>query len=266
MGYAGDPEYECLEALVEAERCLVADMELATLAYQHMRGVGGKVQDSEQARQYALQYEETAVPVERYRPGIFAAPEVLVKGPISASQLTLASSFPEAPDSRVPFSVGELLQVTASRYDGTPYRWWEAQVERVTPGCVVTFASAGGLVNQPDGGWRSPVSVRTFYWTDRLFNLSEVYATDTGRSGLYVHIASTPRFGEGGLRYHDHELDVVQYAGETARVVDEDEFAEAVKRYGYSTELQANCRQAVAEALQLVDRWIWPGRKVNGEQ
>jgi len=41
----------------------------------------------------------------------------------------------------------------------------------------------------------------------------------------------------------------------TPEVVDEDEFAEAALRYGYSVEFQTACRRAVAEASELVSGW-----------
>lgn len=256
MGYAQNPEYDCLTMLVEPDRCLVADMELATLAYQHLRGVAGKPQDAEQARYYALQYQNTAVPIDHYRPGLFSAPEVLVKESISSERVRYSP-----PSVEIPMREGESIQITALRYDGTPYRWWPAKVERITPACVVTYAPAGTVVHQPDGDWQSPVAVRAFYWTDRLYNLSEIYAADREKSGLYVHIASVPQFVPGGIRYRDHELDVSQNVGQPAKVLDEDEFAEAVERYGYSADMQAACRGAVTEALQLVDAWIWPLRR-----
>lgn len=256
MGYAENPAYECLKAQVEPERCLVADMDLATLAYQHLRGVGGKERDLDLARQYAEQYRSTAVPAAHYRPGLFSAPEVLVKGPIAAGQLALA-----APLADPPFAEGQLVQITALRYDGTPYRWWEARVERVTSTCVVAYAPAGSVVHHPGGAdWHSPGAVRSFYWTDRPYNLNEIYQRDRETSGLYVHIASPPQYVAGGIRYHDYELDVNQYVGQAAEVLDEDEFVEAARHYGYSPEFQADCRTAVEEALRLVDTWIWPYR------
>ncbi len=157
-----------------------------------------------------------------------------------------------------PFVPGERIRVTAMRYDGTPYRWWDATVEAVTPDCVVTFSPAGGTVYQPDGNWLARVSVRTYYWSDRMYNLGEFLAPERERSGLYVHIASTPTFSPGEIRYHDYELDVLKYVGQPAKVVDEEEFQQAGERYGYSPEFQATCRKAVDEALHLVEAWVWP--------
>lgn len=255
MGYRENPDYVCLKAQVEPDRCLVADMDLATLAYQHLRGVGGKERDPEKARAFAEQYQATAVPVSQYRPRIFAAPEVLVKGAVPADRLSLAA----APD--LPLSQGELVRITARRADGTPYRWWEARVEKVTPNCVVTYAPAGCVVHHPGAAdWQSTGAVRTFYWTDRPYNLNEIYQRDRETSGLYVHIASPAQFVAGGISYHDYELDVNQHVGQAAQVLDEDEFAEAACKYGYSPEFQAECRAAVQEALRLVDTWIWPYR------
>ena len=154
---------------------------------------------------------------------------------------------------------GDHIQITARRADGTPYRWWEAVVEEVSSEYVVTRAAPGQWVHQPDGGWPGRFHVRTWFWPARDYNLSEVYHPDWTREELYVHIASPPEFIPGGLRYHDRELDVVKKPGAVPEVADEDEFAAAAQRYGYSAAFQAACRAAVAEALALVERWQWRG-------
>lgn len=254
MGYRENPEYECLKALVEPERCLVADMDLATLAYQYMRGAGGKDRDLDQARHYADVYRSTAVPVDLYQPGLFGAPEVLVKGPVSADQLTATLN------AGLPVTEGQVIQIKALRYDGTPYRWWEARVERVTSDCIVTYAPVGCVLHQPNGSWQSSVAVRGFYWTDRPYNLLEYYSATKEKSGLYANVASPAQLVPGGIQYCDYELDVDRRVGQAAKVLDEEEFEEAAIKYGYSPEFKADCRRVSEEVLRLVDAWIWPFR------
>jgi protein associated with RNAse G/E len=72
-------------------------------------------------------------------------------------------------------------------------------------------------------------------------------------------VASPARRSAEGIEYCDYELDVVKRVGQPPEVIDEDEFVAAISQYGYSAELQAECRRAVLEAVALVEGWRWPG-------
>lgn len=155
--------------------------------------------------------------------------------------------------------VGDGVEVRVLRADGSLYRAWRATVEGVTPTALVVLKTLGTPVEGPGGGWESEYAVRTCYWWERRYNLAEVYAADGRLLELYANIAGPPHLADGRLSYMDYELDVVGEPGQLPYVVDEDEFAEAVVRYGYSAELQAACWQAVEAAKQAVIAWQ-PGR------
>ena len=155
--------------------------------------------------------------------------------------------------------VGDVVEVQVLRADGALYRSWQATVERVTPTALVVFKTLGTPIGGPAGGWGSECAVRTCYWHERHYNLAEVYEADGRLLELYANIASPPHLEDGRLSYVDYELDVVCEPGGSPRVVDEDEFAEAVLRYGYSAKLQAACRWAVEAAKGAALAWR-PGR------
>jgi predicted RNA-binding protein associated with RNAse of E/G family len=107
--------------------------------------------------------------------------------------------------------------------------------------------------------------MRDHYWSDRLYNLLEVFSEDGTIQELYANVAAPPVMTEHGFDVTDHELDVSWMPGQPARIVDEDEFAAAASIYGYSPEFQAACRAAAVEALRLMETWqptglpaIWP--------
>lgn len=151
---------------------------------------------------------------------------------------------------------GEQITVTAMRADGTPYRWCAATVLSVTPDEVVVYTPPGTWMHEPGGkGWPFKLGGYSYYWKDRPYNLSECY-TEAGEFALlYIHIASPPGISAGEIRYHDYELDVIRRPGEQPQVLDEDEFAAAIVTYGYTPAFQESCREAVAEALDLIERW-----------
>ena len=150
---------------------------------------------------------------------------------------------------------GDVIEVRVLRADGSLYRSWQATVERVTPRALVVFKTVGTRVEGPAGGWASEYGVRTCYWPDRPYNLAEVYEADGRLLELYANIAAPPQLGEGRLSYVDHELDVVCEPGQPPYVVDQDEFAEAAARYGYSPQFQAECWAAVEAAKAAELAW-----------
>jgi uncharacterized protein len=149
------------------------------------------------------------------------------------------------------------MRITALKADGHAYRWWDAEVVESTPACTITINRVGDWIYQPTGDWQGKYHTRNYYWPDKPYNLMELYHADGTRVGVYVHIASKPEIDGDEMRYYDYELDVMKFVGQPARVEDEDEFFEAARKYGYTPEFQAECRRALAEALQLVESWSW---------
>jgi protein associated with RNAse G/E len=157
---------------------------------------------------------------------------------------------------------GEQIQVKAYKSDGTCYRWWSATIEATEDDMIITVAPVGKRVEDRRGGWISEVAIRTFYWRDRLYSLLEVY-TPSGQLGeIYVNINSLVQVAPGQLAYIDYELDVVLQPPGVARIVDQDEFAEAVIQYGYSDEFQQICYQAAHQAVNLAHGWVARGMPI----
>lgn len=158
---------------------------------------------------------------------------------------------------------GAQVTVRVYKYGSIPYRWWSTTVASVSDDLIITVARPGNPVyDQRKGDWQTQSFIRAHYWLGRCYNLLEVYA-DNGELGeIYLHIASPVLYKNGELIYTDYELDVVKRAGQTAVIVDQEEFAEAAVRYGYSPEFQAHCWRVAQEAVQVADTWVaqgWPG-------
>jgi protein associated with RNAse G/E len=160
--------------------------------------------------------------------------------------------------------IGDQMQVKAYKSDGTCYRWWQATVEAIEENLIITIAPAGKRVEAIDGGWVSTGAIRTFYWLHKPYSLLEVY-TPGGELGdgelneIYVNINSLVQIEPGQLSYVDYELDVTLRPPDAARIVDQDEFAEAIILYGYTVEFQQFCYQAAEEALHLANGWVAKG-------
>ncbi len=150
---------------------------------------------------------------------------------------------------------GQTIEIRALKSNGKPYRWWRSTVESCDQEHVATLNRIGDFVEGTGRGWLHKHHHRTIYWFGRPYNLAEVYERNGRLKQLYVHISSLPKLQDHALVYVDHELDVVWRPGQAPRVTDQDEFAAAAARFGYSAELQEACWRAVEEALELVRCW-----------
>jgi len=155
--------------------------------------------------------------------------------------------------------IGERVQVKAYKSDGTCYRWWYATVEAVEADQVVLITPVGHRVEGIGGGWASKYAIRAYYWPDEWFSLAEVFVASGRLVEIYVNISSLVEMEDSQLWFTDYELDVSRMPPDEARIEDEDEFLEAVSKYGYSEEFQQACYRVAREALGVANRWVAGG-------
>ena len=160
--------------------------------------------------------------------------------------------------------VGSQIHVRAYKSDGTCYRWWTGTVEAVEPGLVVVATPAGHRVQNSEGGWTSKWAIRAYYWPDRWYTVLEVYLPDGTLTEIYVNINSPVEIGDDRLCFTDYELDVSRELPNPARLVDEDEFREAARQYGYSGEFQQHVYRIARDAIEVADNWVAKGMPIVG--
>ena len=151
------------------------------------------------------------------------------------------------------------LTVVATKADGAWYRTWQAYVERHEANLLVTVGVPGShTLDRERGDWTMQNYIRGYYWFDRPLNLLEIFAPDGTLIQIYVNVGSPPVLDGDRLTFADYELDVSLEGEGPPRILDEDEFAAATVRYGYSAEFQAHCRAAAQAGLALAASWT-PG-------
>jgi len=152
--------------------------------------------------------------------------------------------------------VGDVLPVHVCKTDGTVYRSFKATIEEVTQDAVITVSPAGSSVFNIKGEDYPLVHhYRAYYWFEKFYNLLEVFETDGRLFHIYINIASPPEFKNGVMSFKDHELDISKVLPNSAKLVDEDEFSEAVIQYNYSKEFQEKMYATAEEALNLAENW-----------
>ncbi len=81
------------------------------------------------------------------------------------------------------------------------------------------------------------------YYTDRWYNIFEIYAPDGSVSGWYCNISKPAEISAGRIGYVDLALDLLVFPDGTQKVLDEDEF-EALKP---DAELRSQALRALVE-------------------
>ena len=152
--------------------------------------------------------------------------------------------------------VGDVIPVQACKADETVYRSWHATVEYVDTNLIVTVAPSHQLVfDLVRKEYFTVHPLRAYYWFGKYYNLIEVFETTGELLEIYINVASPPEWTDGILKFKDHELDVSKYPPKPARIIDEDEFAEAAIKYQYSPEFQEKMYTTAREALELAENW-----------
>ena len=145
---------------------------------------------------------------------------------------------------------GERIWVRVFKTGGTPYRSWQPVVESVAEDCIVVFSRAGSPLYSADQTVALQHHFRTYFWPGRRHTLLEIYEPDGRLRELYADISGPIELVGEEIHFVDHELDVSMMAGEQPRIVDQDEFAEAAERYGYTDDF---IRESYALANRLID-------------
>jgi protein associated with RNAse G/E len=155
--------------------------------------------------------------------------------------------------------IGDSVLVRAYKSDGTCYRRWVATVEAIDTDRVVLVTPVGHRVQDISGTLVAEYAIRGYYWPDRWYSLLEVYAPGGELVEIYVNISSPAQIEDSLIEFTDYELDVSRELPHEARIVDQDEFLEAVSEYAYSAEFQRACYRVAQEANGLANHWVAKG-------
>lgn len=154
------------------------------------------------------------------------------------------------------------LWVRAENDDGSPHWAHPVLKAQVQDGLVVTRTGYGSVVARENGAFTSNWSTNGHYWPDRWFNVIRLERPDGTLDGFYCNIARPLPFDGRTVRYVDMQLDVRVSQGEDGelrwRLLDEDEFEVARKRYNYDAATVRRCYEAVDEIAALVQARQFP--------
>ena len=91
------------------------------------------------------------------------------------------------------------------------------------------------------------------YYSDRWFNIFQVFGSDDALKGWYCNICKPARFGDHEISFVDMVLDVFVYPDGRTLVLDQEEFRQKADTL-YSPEDARLSEQAIPQLLEMVRR------------
>ncbi len=152
----------------------------------------------------------------------------------------------------------ELIQVHKLAYDGREtWRWSGKLVERGEKLTVIDAIFNGAPRDLGYMRLENTDLYHEFYYTDRWFNIFQVFRADGPMKGWYCNICKPASFSGNEISFVDMVLDIFVYPDGRSLVLDEEEFQEKARTI-YSHEDATKAKVAVDELLAMVEQHQHP--------
>ena len=151
------------------------------------------------------------------------------------------------------------IEVRSYKYDGSLHRAWAAELLRQEGSLIVLDARFSDEITHDLLG---TIAIGThsleYYWLDRWYNVFRFAQPDGKLRNYYCNVNLPPTFDRETLSYVDLDLDILVEPDFSYRILDVEDFECSAARYGYSVEVQANARQAVADLVRMIEVRAFP--------
>lgn len=151
------------------------------------------------------------------------------------------------------------VEVRAFKYDGTLHRTWDAELIRLEGSLVVLDAKfPDEIVHELLGTIASGTHSLEYYWLDRWYNVFRFAEPDGKLRNYYCNVNVPAQFDGETLSYVDLDLDILVDPDFSYRVLDVADFEQNAELFGYTEDVMANARQALAELVNMIETRAFP--------
>lgn len=164
---------------------------------------------------------------------------------------------PEPPNTAVA-APGDRILLRATKYDGTAH-WIQPFSVLADDGTLITAQyRARTPIYTSRGEFRSPYDSRVYFWRDRWYNVFRLSKPGCALALWYCNVTTPPTFDGCQIGYVDLDLDVSVRPNGCIDLLDEDEFEEHQRKYGYPEDVVRNAEAAAIELAGLARRRQFP--------
>lgn len=149
--------------------------------------------------------------------------------------------------------------INSRRYDRSIRKTWTCELIEQRETLLLFRGVFDREVHHPDLGHIEIGTVSyEYYWLDRWYNVFRFHRPNGRFRNFYCNINMPPERGDGFLDYVDLDLDLLSDTDGNFRILDEDEYLENSKTFGYSTQIIHSVDAAVTELKSLIANRQFP--------
>jgi protein associated with RNAse G/E len=153
---------------------------------------------------------------------------------------------------------GARVLLRATKYDGTAH-WIQPFSVIADDGVLITAQyRARTPIYTSRGEFRSPYDSHVYFWRDRWYNVFRLSKPGCSLALWYCNVTTPPTFDGCQIGYVDLDLDVSVRPNGCIQLLDEDEFDEHQRKYGYPQDVIRNAEAAAIEVAALARRKAFP--------
>jgi protein associated with RNAse G/E len=139
------------------------------------------------------------------------------------------------------------------------HRTWAAELIRKEGSLIVLDAKfPDEIIHDLLGTIASGTQSLEYYWLDHWYNIFRFAQPDGKLRNYYCNVNVPATFDGETLSYVDLDLDILVDPDFSYRILDVEDFERNVKCYGYTTEVQAEARQALDELVSMIETRAFP--------
>ena len=154
---------------------------------------------------------------------------------------------------------GDVITVTARKYDGHIRRTWKGGLVSANDGLVTLLAHFSETHEHSDLGTIEAGTISfEYFWLDRWYNVFQFREPDGRPKAIYANIAMPAKYDGSVVDYIDLDIDVIQWPDGRVDVLDRDDFEVNSLKYGYPDDLKANVEKALDDLLAMIERREFP--------
>lgn len=146
---------------------------------------------------------------------------------------------------------GSRALLRATKYDGTAHWIQPFQVVSDDGNLIIASYKARTPIYTSRGEFRSPYDSRVYFWRDRWYNVFRLSRPGCQLALWYCNVTTPPSYDGQQIGYIDLDLDVTVRPNGCIELLDQDEFDEHQKRYGYPQSVIDQAEQAARDVAEL---------------
>ena len=151
------------------------------------------------------------------------------------------------------------LLVKVLKYDGTEHRNWRARLAAHEGELIILDATFAEEVQHDLLGQISAGTISTeYYWLNRWYNIFRFSEPNGRMLSFYCNVNLPPELSVQTLTYVDLDIDILVKPNFSYQILDTDDFAANIVRYGYTRQVQAGVEKATRELVDLIEAQSFP--------